>query len=58
MILQHVDEARVAGARQDEAAKLLGLDERTVQRWRAEGGGDDRRQGPRTEPQNKLTAQV
>jgi len=39
-----------------EAAKLLELDERTVQRWSAEGGGDDRRQGPTTEPRNKLTA--
>jgi len=57
MILEHVDEARTAGARQGEAARLLGLDERTVQRWRAEEGGDDRRRGPRTEPKNKLTAQ-
>lgn len=57
MILEHVDDARTAGARQAEAATLLGLDERTVQRWRAEGGGDDLRRGPRTEPKNKLTAQ-
>ena len=57
MILEHVDETRRAGARQAEACKLLGLDERTAQRWRSEGGGDDRRRGPSAEPRNKLTAE-
>ena len=57
MIPEHVDEARLAGARQAEAVKFLELDERTVQRWRTEGGGGDRRRGPTTEPKNKLTAQ-
>lgn len=56
MILEHIAEARACGARQGEAAKLLGLNERTVQRWRAEGGGEDRRRGPVSEPKNKLTA--
>ena len=43
------------GARQSEAAKLLGLNERTLQRWRTVDGGDDRRRGPNTAPGNKLT---
>ncbi len=57
MILGHVDKARTAGARQGEACKLLELDERTVQRWRAERGGEDRRRGPNTVPGNKLSGQ-
>ena len=57
MILGHVDKARTAGARQGEACKLLELDERTVQRWRAERGGKDRRRGPNTVPGNKLSGQ-
>jgi len=56
MILEHIDEAIAAGARQSEASKLLGLDERTVQRWRTASGGEDRRSGPVTTPKNKLTA--
>lgn len=44
-----------AGARQEKACEILGLDTRTVQRWRAQDGGDDRRQGPRSAPKNKLT---
>lgn len=54
MILQEIQEAVEAGARQSEAAKLLGLDERTLQRWRAIAGGHDRRRGPNTAPGNKL----
>jgi putative transposase len=57
MILSHVDEAKAAGARQAEACKLLELDERTVQRWRAEDGAEDRRRGPNTVPGNKLSSQ-
>lgn len=35
--------------------EVVGLSERTVQRWRRqEDGGDDRRQGPNTVPGNKL----
>jgi transposase InsO family protein len=35
---------------------MLGLTNRTVQRWRDQNGGYDRRNGPRTAPANKLTA--
>lgn len=55
MILKLLDEAMTAGARQRTASKILGLDPRTLQRWRAHGGGEDRRRGPNTEPKNKLS---
>lgn len=55
MILEYIDEATGAGARQSKAAELLGLDARTPQRWRARGGGEDLRQGPKTSPSNKLS---
>lgn len=55
MILTHVDEAVQAGARQREACDILGVDARTVQRWQIQGGGEDRRQGPKTSPKNKLS---
>ena len=52
-----VDEAVRAGSRQEAAAGILGLKARTLQRWRQQGeeGGEDRRQGPLTEPANKLS---
>lgn len=34
---------------------MLGLTPRTIQRWRAQGGGQDGRNGPRTAPANKLS---
>lgn len=43
-----------SGARLKPAAAEAGVDVRTVQRWRAQGVGDDRRQGPHREPANKL----
>jgi putative transposase len=55
MILDLIDEATEAGARLEPACALLGLSVRTVQRWRKQGGGEDRRYGPRHDPANKLT---
>jgi transposase InsO family protein len=55
MILGLIDEAMAAGARQEKACELLGLDARTVQRWRTQGVGEDKRAGPRSAPANKLT---
>jgi transposase InsO family protein len=55
MILELIDEATASGARLEAAAQILGLTARTVQRWRNQGGGNDRRRGPHTEPSNKLT---
>ena len=56
-VLSLVQEAVEAGARQEAAAGILGLKARTLQRWRqqSEEGGEDRRQGPLTEPANKLS---
>ncbi len=55
MTLGLIDEAVEAGARQRPACEILGLSERTVERWREQEVGDDRRQGPKTPPKNKLT---
>lgn len=50
-----LEEALAAGARLKPACDELGIDARTVQRWRAAGVGDDGRHGPRTSPTNKLS---
>jgi len=55
MILKLVDEAVAAGARRHKACELLGLDVRTLQRWRTKGIGTDQRAGPKTPPKNKLS---
>jgi transposase InsO family protein len=55
VILDLVGESMCAGARQEKACKLLGIDERTLQRWRKKGVGDDLRAGPKTAARNKLT---
>ncbi len=56
MILGLIDEAVSSGARQSEACEVLGIDPRTVQRWKRRGVGEDRRAGPKSLPRNKLTA--
>jgi putative transposase len=56
VILQVIDEAVAAGASQERACEVAGLDVRTIQRWRRRPGGDDLRRGPHTTPANKLTA--
>jgi putative transposase len=55
VILELVDEAVRAGARRERACEVLGLTERSVQRWRRADVGDDERAGPRTRPANALT---
>ena len=55
MILDLIDEAVAAGARLAPACASLGLTARTIQRWRDQG--QDRRQGPKSEPGNKLSAE-
>jgi len=55
MILDLVDEAVEAGARQKPACELLGLSVRSVERWRKMDTGEDQRHGPKTTPGNKLT---
>ncbi len=56
MILGLIDEAVHAGARLRLACKTIGLTARTIQRWRQQGGGEDCRHGPNSEPANKLSA--
>ena len=56
MILGLIDEAVAAGARQSKACEVIGLDPRTLQRWRAQDIGDDGRAGPKHAPGNKLSA--
>lgn len=51
-----VEEAVAAGARREEAAQILGLTARTLQRWAEQGpDSDDQRCGPHTVPANKLS---
>lgn len=57
MILGLIDEAVTAGARLRSACEILGVDPRTVQRWKRQGIGEDRRAGPRSAPQNKLASE-
>lgn len=57
MIIELIDEAVANGARREKAAGVLGLSDRAIARWRAEGGGNDRRRGPNTCPSHKLSAE-
>jgi putative transposase len=54
--LVNIDEAVAAGATQAAACELVGLDERTVQRWRARPDGVDQRRGPKARPDNTLSS--
>ncbi len=54
-ILELIAEAQAAGARLAPCCDVLELDLRTIQRWRAQGVGDDGRHGPKTTPPNKLS---
>jgi len=57
MILGLLAEAQRSGARFGPACEVLGISKRTVERWRVQGIGDDRREGPQSPPPNKLTPQ-
>ena len=54
--LELIAEAEAAGARTEVACEALGLSVRTVERWRG-GASEDLREGPVTEPANKLTSE-
>ena len=54
MTLDAIDRAVNAGARLESACEELGLSARTIQRWRAQGGGGDMRVGG-VSPANKLS---
>jgi putative transposase len=56
--LSLIAEAVANGCRRAVACREIGLDPRTVQRWQKHGdGGTDRRKGPHSAPQQKLTEQ-
>lgn len=55
MILGMIEDAVASGARRERACEVVGLAERTTQRWRGADVGDDGRAGPRTRPANALT---
>ena len=56
MILASLCDAQTAGARLHAACEVIGISARTIERWRRQPGGDDRRCGPRRRPRNALTA--
>jgi len=53
-VLHLISEACQSGARKSKAAKLLGLNIRTIQRWNKKGPSD-KRKGSRAVPSNKLS---
>lgn len=54
-MVELINDARTGGAREKKACDLLGISLRTIERWRANEGGQDRRKGPLTAPANKLS---
>jgi transposase InsO family protein len=54
-VLALIDEAQKAGARLCRCCDVVGLDVRTIQRWRVQGIGEDKRQGPKMKPHNALS---
>jgi len=55
-VLKLISEACQSGARKSNAAKLLGLTVRTIQRWKSQGV-TDKRKGSRAVPANKLSVE-
>ena len=54
-VLELVATAVTEGSRQDKACEVVGVDERTLQRWQLPKTLTDNRHGPVTTPQNKLS---
>jgi putative transposase len=44
-----------SGSTLEGAANIVGVSDRTLQRWKANLAGEDRRCGPRTKPENAMT---
>ena len=55
MILELIAQAQASGARLGSACRVLGISARTIERWRAEPEGGDRRCGPHRRPNNALS---
>jgi transposase len=54
-MLSMIDEAVAAGARLERACAIVGIAAKSIQRWRAANGGEDRRRGPVTLPPHRLS---
>lgn len=52
-----VAEAVAQGCEQNKACEVIGIADRTVQRWRLLPVLEDQRRGPKTQPKNKLTSE-
>jgi len=55
VIRERIEEAVRAGARLERACEVVGVAARTLQRWALPGGEEDRREGPRRVPKNRLS---
>lgn len=55
MILRLVSDAKDAGASEQSCCRVIGISTKTLQRWRQQGIGDDKRFGPKTAPESKLS---
>lgn len=54
-LMSYIYEATASGARQVKACEIIGISERTLQRWNTAGNDSDRRQTRTQTPINKLT---
>jgi len=50
-----VTEAVESGARRSKACDILGISQRTLQRWKKKPEKEDQRQGPKNKPKNSLS---
>ena len=55
MVMGWIEEAVKAGASRERACELVGLDVRTVQRWKKKGVCGDGRAGPKKSPKNAFS---
>ena len=55
MIRKRIDEAVRRGSRLECACEVVGISVRTLQRWALPGAEEDRREGPRRVPANRLS---
>lgn len=53
--ITQIAEAVHQGARQKKACEVIGITERTLQRWKKKPDKTDMRNGPKTKPKNSLT---
>ena len=55
--IELVEQAVTSGARRAAACGILGISLRTLERWKTDGGTEDRRHGPTDGPANALCEQ-